>query len=359
MSRPRKARAKLPLHVHAVKARGKDYYYFHPYRGTSREGERIKLPGAPFDGQGIPNKEWWEAYRRLAGQSGEGAKPGTFGALITEYQASPEWNSMSSATRSDWSRYLRWIEKAWGPLSVRALEPKHVLKLRDTYAKVPAAANNLLRCLSAMMGWSIPRGWRDNNPCVHVKKLKGGDGYAPWDAQDIYLLKEKGRSELWHAAALALYSGQRLADVLKMRWDDIEQGLIAVTQNKTNKKLQITMHGNLRSLLTEIPRRSVTVLTSSRGKPWTVMGFKASWSTELNRPEMATLREKERVFHGLRKSAVVFLLEAGCTDAEVAAITGQSRQMIEHYSRQVNQKKLAARAILKWETAALDGNIER
>ena len=61
---------------------------------------------------------------------------------------------MSSATRSDWSRYLRWIEKAWGPLSVRALEPKHVLKLRDTYAQVPAAANNLLRCLSAMMGWS-------------------------------------------------------------------------------------------------------------------------------------------------------------------------------------------------------------
>src|SRR5208337_4467420 len=101
-------------------------------------------------------------------------------------------------------------------------------------------------------------------------------------------------------------SGQRLGDVLKMRWDDIEQGLIAVTQNKTNKKLQIPMHGNLRSLLTEIPRRSVTVLTSSRSKPWTVMGFKASWSAELNRPEMAMLREKERVFHGLRKSAVVF-----------------------------------------------------
>jgi transposase len=57
---------------------------------------------------------------------------------------------------------------------------------------------------------------------------------------------------------------------------------------------------------------------------------------------------------GLRKSAVVFLLEAGCTDAEVAAITGQSREMVEHYARQVNQKRLAAAAILKWE-AARDG----
>ncbi|MGP0042767.1 MAG: hypothetical protein ACLPJW_19035, partial [Rhodomicrobium sp.] len=50
--------------------------------------------------------------------------------------------------------------------------------------------------------------------------------------------------------------------------------------------------------------------------------------------------------------AVVFLLEAGGTDAEVSAITGQSRQMVEHYARQVNQKKLAASAVLKWEASA-------
>jgi len=58
------------------------------------------------------------------------------------------------------------------------------------------------------------------------------------------------------------------------------------------------------------------------------------------------------VFHGLRKSAVVFLLEAGCTDAEVSAITGQSRQMVEHYAREVNQNKLAAAAVLKWEASS-------
>ena len=64
------------------------------------------------------------------------------------------------------------------------------------------------------------------------------------------------------------------------------------------------------------------------------------------------IKQAGLVFHGLRKSAVVTLLEAGCTDAEVAAITGQSRQMVEHYSRQVNQRKLAASAILKWENAS-------
>ena len=42
----------------------------------------------------------------------------------------------------------------------------------------------------------------------------------------------------------------------------------------------------------------------------------------------------------------------GCADAEVASITGQSRQVIEHYSRRVNNKRLAAAAILKRQGAA-------
>ena len=103
--------------------------------------------------------------------------------------------------------------------------------------------------------------------------------------------------------------------------------------------------------MAEVPRTHVQILTNSRGAAWTADGFKTSWGDELDREEFAVLRERRRVFHGLRKSAVVFLLEAGCMDAEVAAVTGQTRQMIEHYSRQVNQKKLASAAILKWETA--------
>jgi len=341
----------LPPHVHAVKARGKAYYYFQRFRGTAREGERVKLPGAPFDRNGLPEAEWWAAYRRLSGEAETKLKPGSFSALIAAYKVSPEWVALALQTRTDWTRYLSWVENAWGGLSVATLEPKHVLKLRDKHADKPASANNLLCCLSALMSWSVPRGWRDTNPCMHVKKLKKGEGYSPWDVSDIDHFRAHGRPDLWQAAALALYTGQRMRDVLKMRWDDIEDGLIAVTQTKTKKKLWVPMHAQLHPMLDEMARVATTILTSSKGTPWTVMGFRASWATQLNGDNMRVLRDKGRVFHGLRKSAVVFLLEAGCTDAEVAAVTGQSRQMVEHYSRQVNQRKLAARAILKWEKA--------
>jgi integrase len=150
-----------------------------------------------------------------------------------------------------------------------------------------------------------------------------------------------------------------------MDWSDIEGRLISVVQTPPNKRLWIPIHRELREVLTAIEARERkrsdnvvamqrldgTILTNSRGKPWTRDGFNASWQDELNRSEMTALRERRFVFHGLRKSAVVFLLEAGCTDAETAAITGQSRDMVEHYAKQVNQKRLAAAAILKWEAA--------
>jgi integrase len=355
MARPRKASVKLPPHVHAVKARGNQYFYFQRYRGTEREETRVKLPGVPFERDGMPVAEWWRAYRELAGETEQGPKRGTFSALIVAYKESPEWRELSDNTRSQRERHLSKIDAAWGELAVSGLEAKHVLQLRDRHAATPGEANNIVRALSSLMSWSIPRGWRTYNPCTKVRMLRTGEGYVPWTWEEIEKFRAEARTDLWMAAALALYSGQRQADVLGMLWSDIQDGLISVTQNKTGKKLWIPMHVNLRALLAEIPRVSVHVLTSSRDTPWTIHGFKASWGTELNRDAFKEFRKRKLVFHGLRKSAVVFLLEAGCTDAEVSAITGQSRGMVAHYARQVNQKKLAAAAVLKWQAAGDGG----
>ena len=53
--------------------------------------------------------------------------------------------------------------------------------------------------------------------------------------------------------------------------------------------------------------------------------------------------------HGIRKNAVISLLESGATIAETAAITGQTFAIVEYYSRQVDQARLGSAAILKLE----------
>jgi integrase len=108
-----------------------------------------------------------------------------------------------------------------------------------------------------------------------------------------------------------------------MLWNDVSDGFISVVQQKTGKKLRIPMHRDLREILLELPKRAVTILSNTRGHPWTADGFRTSWGKELDGDAMMPIRRPGLVFHGLRKSAVVFLVEAGCTDGEVSAITAK------------------------------------
>lgn len=117
--------------------------------------------------------------------------------------------------------YLRLFESTWGDLQVAGVEPKHVVKLRDSCAATPADASNLLRTLSAIFGWSAWRGWRAGNPCRVVPNTKTGEGWGPWSWDAIDHFRQHARRYLWEAAALALYTGQRLSDVPVMKWSDI------------------------------------------------------------------------------------------------------------------------------------------
>ena len=45
--------------------------------------------------------------------------------------------------------------------------------------------------------------------------------------------------------------------------------------------------------------------------------------------------------HNLRKNAVMYLLEIGCTYEKINSFTRQSMQMIKHYGKTYNRKALA------------------
>ena len=341
MARPRKpvVRVKLPDHVHRTIARGHEYFSYQKSRGTKAAGPRTRLPH-PAD------PAFWPTYYAISNTEAPKPAGGTFAALIAAFHGSDEWRKdLAEKTKVDWLRYLGRIEKAWGPLAVADLEPKHVVALRDKFADTPAAANNLLRCLSAMVRWSVLRGWRSDNPCPIVPKLNRSVPYAPWPWSAIETVRDHAAPELWWVAALALYSGQRQGDVLRMKWSDVRDGIISVIQEKTGSHVEVPIHRDLGVVLTTIPKRSIFILTSSNAAPWSKDGFRTSWGRMTEKLKL----DAGLVFHGLRKSAVVMLLEAGCSDAEVGAITGQSRKMVEHYAQRVNRSKLAASAILKWE----------
>lgn len=335
----------LPEHVHKVTAKGKTYYYFHPGRGTTAAGTRIRLPDDPS------STAFWAEIERLTGTPmPNDIRPAawTFSALIADYKASPEFAKRTPKTQDEYRRHMVTIERIWGARLVRGLKARHVIELRNSFADTPTKADHLVAMLSTLFSFGILRDYAEINVCRDVPDLADSDGYPPWEWSDVEYAREHLPSHLWRSAAVALYTGQRQSDVLTMNWSAISEGAISVRQAKTGKSLWVPLHRELRPILEEIPKRSIRILTNSRGLPW-ASGFKAAWRNAMGDEAFNSFRERRLVFHGLRKSAVCMLLEAGATDAQVSAVTGQSRQMVEHYSIMVNQRKLARAAILAWE----------
>ncbi len=48
--------------------------------------------------------------------------------------------------------------------------------------------------------------------------------------------------------------------------------------------------------------------------------------------------------HGLRKLAIIQLAEAGCSDAEIQAVTGQTAAMVAFYRQMASRLKLSKSA---------------
>lgn len=162
-----------------------------------------------------------------------------------------------------------------------------------------------------------------------VKKLKGGE-HKPWPPQDLATFRTEAAPHLVLAMELALWTGQRQGDIIRLRWDDLVDGHVHLVQEMTGKELWIP-----------ITRPLATVLA---GAPRTVNVLAQAFADELKRVAL-----DGRVFHGLRKTTAVMLAEHDCTTKQIAAITGQSDQMVEHYTKGADQRRLAKAAVVKLE----------
>ena len=139
---------------------------------------------------------------------------------------------------------------------------------------------------------------------------------------------------------LCVGTGQRIGDVLDMRWSDIQDGSVFVRQNKTRKELWVPILPELQQALDGARRDSVFLLTNERGtNRWSYRG--ASQAVRNVRAEIGALNYD---IHSWRYNAAAELLEAGCEDDLIAAVTGQSPAMVQHYTRKVRQKIRAAKA---------------
>jgi integrase len=329
--------------IHRVKMRlatGETRLYFYAWRG----GPRINAD------PGTPNfvRLYHEAHASL-----RRPRAGTLMSLIAEFKASAEFRTLSAASIRSYTSYIKLIENEFGDLPLAALEDRRIrgeFKIwRDRFANTPRKADYVWSTLSRILSFSKDRGLIASNPCEGGGRLYSADRTDKvWRDEDVAAFLAVAAPELALAMMLALWTGQRQGDLLRLPWSAYDGSHIRLRQAKTGRRVTVPVGEPLRVLLNRTVRRSPLILATTRGKPWTSDGFRTSWAKACAKADIIGL-----TFHDLRGSAVVRLALADATVPQIATFTGHSLRDVEaildaHYlGRDV---KLAEIAMMKLET---------
>lgn len=397
----------LPEHIHAIsKPNGRNYYYFAKHRSTPDAWPRIRVPADPLsvefagyvalfdrlaasliDGlwtfflvdvtgrrHSLPAPDdpetFWKAATK-AEQLGRQVAAGvakTFSALIMEFKESAAYQlksessngkkGISKSTREQYDRCLKVIEAAWGDDPVSKLTPEEAQKAIDAFRDTPAAGRVFRSVLSRLISWGIPRGYAPFNVVEHTEDDDEGGTYEPWPLWAFELFFANARIGLHMPIYSALFTGQRKGDLLNMKRPIEGVTEMPIIAQKTDEIVPIQIHSEYRSIIRALPALPLnedgTVKTDrlhlrEDGVPWTYEGFNTAWQREMDRKVFKPFRENRLVPHGVRKNAVNNLLEIGCSEAQVGAIVKMSPAMVRHYSKRINQFRLARGAMKQFE----------
>jgi integrase len=172
--------------------------------------------------------------------------------------------------------------------------------------------------LSRILSWALKRRLIKTNPCAEGGKLYHGTRVDKiWDDEQVARFLKTAPPYLRLAMLLAVNTGQRQGDLLRLPWSAYDGKHIKLRQKKTGVYVPIRVADVLKAALDAAPRRSPIMLTNSAGKPWSESGFQGAWGKATMRAGILGL-----TFHDLRGTAGVTFARAGCNEVEIYSITG-------------------------------------
>jgi integrase len=223
-------------------------------------------------------------------------------ALLFRFQDGAEFQfGISPRTRRDYVKQIKRIERAFGDFSIKALADPRArsvfLEWRDNLARTSLRQTDYAyNTLARILRWALDRGLIVKNPCSGGSKLYRGTRVDKiWSDEDIIAFLRTAPVYLRLAMMLAIYTGQRQGDLLRLPWSAYDGRVLKLKQKKTGAYVSIPVAEALRTDLDAARRRCPIILTNSVGKPWSESGFQSAWGKETMRAGIRGL-----TFHDLR-----------------------------------------------------------
>lgn len=324
--------------VHRVRARrkGRILEYHYAWRGGPR------LTGAPGSPEYVASFNAAHASRKVGAV-------GTLNGIIVQYRASPKFAKLGQHTKRAYNRHLDEIERRWGTMPAAALDDAEVrrefIDWRDSLSSTPRTADMAIGTLKALLAWAVEYVLLQSNQAEPISRLHTVDkSDAIWTAGDLETFRGRASKELIWAVELAICTGLRQSDLIRLAWNHEADGAFVLTTHKRGRSVTIPITPACRALLGRIERRGPVVLTTARGRrPWTADGLRSSFGK-------ACGDDIKRTFHDLRRTAATALIKAGLENSQVATIMGWSEPDVEAMKRKyVSRAAVVASVLAKLE----------
>ena len=275
-------------------------------------------------------------------------------SVLQGYQASEDFRTLAPRSRADYIGKIKLIEKEFADFPLSALSDQRTRGIFKAWRERLAASSRRQAdyawvVLARVLSWGMDRGLVAANPCIRGGRLyRGSRAEKIWTDDDEAEFLKNAPKHLHLALTLALWTGQRQGDLLRLPWSGYDGSKIRLRQSKGGVRVVIPVGATLKAALDGAEKRSPIILTNSGGEPWTSDGFRSSWRKACKKAGVVGV-----TFHDLRGTAVTRLAVAGCTEAEIATITGHSLRSVRaildtHYLSR--DPALADSAIRKLET---------
>lgn len=271
----------------------------------------------------------------------------SFAELIKSYRKSDRWAGLALRTRKDYEKVLAYLEEKVADKDATRMVRKDIINAMQANAHRIRFANYIASTLSVLFEHAIDLGWRQDNPARGIRKLKVPDekkkAHVPWTDEAVQRFRAQAAPLPRLIFELGLGSVQRPGDWVKFRWNDYDGECLRITQGKTGRQLYLPVTQQLKEVLDNTPRTSLTIIAGKDGRP---MAYRRM--AQIMRDERKRLDLIDFDLHALRYRGVMELAWGGCSDEEIASYSGHaSRDMIAKYAGKARQITRARSALTK------------
>jgi integrase len=278
------------------------------------------------------------------------ARKGTLKWLWDQYrELSPQWSAFRPGTRYQRERLMLRTLAECGEMPLCDLTRKMVVAGRDRRKKAPSQASNWIVAMRGMFQWAVEAGHvdEDQDPTRGVKALKllRKGGWRPTTEDEIEAVRTRwapGTRERL-AFEIALNTGLRRGDVVRLGPGHVKNGWITLTTEKTATPVRIPVNAALAAEFARHAPKGSTWVAKSNSEPFLKSSF-GEWFHEFCLDAGVDTSP-----HCLRKAACARLIDDGLTDAELEQIMGWApgSRMTRIYTRRRDANALAEHAAAK------------